>query len=407
MTPARAGLGRFATVLALPGVRPVLVAAFVGRLPIGMLSLSIVILVSGETGSYATAGAVAATQALAGGIASPLLGRLIDRIGQTPVLVGCAVAFPVCVAALIAVASTIDDLIPLIAVAVPFGATYPPLFAAIRALLTQMAGSEDLAATAFAFEAIVQEAFFIAGPLLVALLVAVASPQAALVFVAVVTSAGTFAFAATRASRSWRPGAGHERLMGALASPGVRTLLVVSAAFGLAFGTLEVTMPAFADERGSAATGGVLLAALAAGSMLGGVWYGSRSFAAHLSTQMILFCAVFASALLPLAFAGSIPVMLALMALAGFFVAPWAATSAALVGRLAPAGAVTEAYTWEMTAVIAGFALGGVLSGVLVESAGVREALIAAAAFATSSVAVAWVRRDTLRGLPALSVEAG
>ena len=53
-----------------------------------------------------------------------------------------------------------------------------------------MAGSEDLAATAFAFEAIVQEAFFIAGPLLVALLVAVASPQAALVFVAVVTSGG-------------------------------------------------------------------------------------------------------------------------------------------------------------------------------------------------------------------------
>jgi MFS family permease len=112
-------------VLALPGVRPVLVAAFVGRLPIGMLSLSIVLRVSRETGSYATAGAVAATQALAGGIASPLLGRLIDRIGQTPVLVGCAVGFPLCVAALIAVASTVDDLLPLIAVAVPFGVTYP------------------------------------------------------------------------------------------------------------------------------------------------------------------------------------------------------------------------------------------------------------------------------------------
>ena len=398
MTPARAGLGRFVTVLALPGVRPVLVAAFVGRLPIGMLSLTIVILVSRETGSYATAGAVAATQALAGGIASPLLGRLIDRIGQTPVLVSCAVAFPVCVAALTLVASSADDLLPLIAVAIPFGATYPPLFATVRALLTQMAGSEDLAATAFAFEAIVQEAFFIAGPLLVALLVAVASPQAALVFIAVVTSGGTLAFAATQASRSWRPGEGHQDLMGALASPGVRTLLVVSAAFGLAFGTLEVTMPAFADERGSAAIGGVLLAALAAGSMLGGVWYGTRAFTAHLSTQMIWFCGVFAAALIPLALAGSIPVMLALMAAAGFFVAPWAATSAALVGRLAPAGTVTEAYTWEMTAVIVGFALGGVLSGVLVESAGVTEALLAAAALATFSVTVAWTRRDTLRG---------
>jgi len=398
VTPARAGLGRFATVLALPGVRPALTAAFVARLPIGMMSLSIVLLVSGETGSYATAGAVAATQAVAGGITSPLLGRLIDRVGQTPVLVGCGVAFPLCVAALIAVASRVDSLLPLIAVAIPFGATYPPLFAAVRALLTQMTESEDLAATAFAFDATVQEAFFIAGPLLVALLVAIASPQAALVFVAVVTSAGTLAFAATAASRSWEPGARHDRLFGALASPGVRTLLVVSAAFGLAFGTLEVTMPAFADERGSAATGGVLLAALSLGSMLGGVWYGSRSFAAHLSTQMIGFCAVFAAALIPLAFAESIPVMIVLMAMAGFFVAPWAASSAALVGRLAPGGTVTEAYTWEMTAVIAGFALGGVLSGVLVESAGVREALIAAAVAAAASVAIAWAQRDTLRG---------
>ena len=110
------------------------------------------------------------------------------------------------------------------------------------------------------------------------------------------------------------------------------------------------------------------------------MWYGSRTFAAHLSTQMICFCAVFAAALLPLAFAGSLPVMLVLMAAAGFFVAPWAATTAALVGRLAAKGAVTEAYTWEMTAVITGFALGGVLSGVLVENAGVREALLAAAA---------------------------
>jgi MFS family permease len=363
-----------------------------------MMSLSIVILVSEETGSYATAGAVAATQALCGAISSPVLGRLIDRIGQTPVLAFCAIAFPVSVAALAIVASNVDDLLVLVAVAVPFGATYPPLYAATRALLTRMTGTAELAATAFAFEAIVQEVFFIAGPLLVAFLTAVASPQAALVFVAVVTSAGTLSFAATGASRSMHGGAGPDRLVGALASPGVRTLLVVSAAFGLAFGTLEVTMPAFADERGSSAVGGVLLAALAAGSMLSGVWYGSRSLSAHLSTQMIMFCALFAAALVPLAFAGSIAVMTGLMALAGLFVAPWAATSAALVGRLAPAGAVTEAYTWEMTAVVAGFALGGVVSGLLVESAGVREALIAAAALAALAVTIAWVWRATLRG---------
>ena len=160
-------------------------------------------------------------------------------------------------------------------------------------------------------------------------------------------------------------------MLGALASPGVRTLLVVSAAFGLAFGTLEVTMPAFArrarlgrDRR------------RAAGSARGGQHAGRRLVRLANSVLRAPLHAddpllrVFAGALLPLAFAGSIPVMLVLMGLAGFFVAPWAATSASLVGRLAPAGAVTEAYTWEMTAVVAGFALGGVLSGVLVEERG-------------------------------------
>ena len=113
---------------------------------------------------------------------------------------------------------------------------------------------------------------------------------------------------------------------------------------------------------------------------------------------MIWFCAGFAVALAPLALAGSMPLMLVLIAAAGFFVAPWAATSAALVGRLAPPGAMTEAYTWEMTAVVTGFALGGVLSGVLVESAGVSEALAAAAALAAGLHVIAWARAGNVGG---------
>ena len=82
------GFGRYRAVLSLPGIRPLLAAAFVGRLPVAMVSLTIVLLVSQESGSYATAGAVSATQAMASAIFSPFLGRLIDRLGQTPVLVG-------------------------------------------------------------------------------------------------------------------------------------------------------------------------------------------------------------------------------------------------------------------------------------------------------------------------------
>ena len=81
-------------------------------------------------------------------------------------------------------------------------------------------------------------------------------------------------------------------------------------------------------------------------------------------------------------FAGSIPVMLVLLSLAGSLRRALGSDQRRAGRPPRAAGAVTEAYTWEMTAVVAGFALGGVLSGVLVEGAGVREALLAAAALA-------------------------
>lgn len=391
------GFGRYRAVLSLPGVRQLIAAAFIGRLPVAMLSLAIVLLVSQENGSYATAGVVSATQALASAAFSPLLGRLIDRLGQTRVLVSCAIVFPISTAALIVVAEVEPEPLPLIACAVPFGISFPPLFASMRALLGQLAGRADLTESAYALEAVMQELFFITGPLLVAVLTSIASPQMALATAAAMTSVGTLAFAALPPSRQWRAeGVGERRRIGALASPGLRTLLVVSAAFGLSFGALEVTMPAFADDHGSAAASGLLLAGAAAGSMAGGLFYGSRNWRADQSVLLVRFSILFAIALLPLALADSMPVMFVLLVLAGTLIAPWAATSYVLVGRLAPAGTVTEAFTWETTAVVAGFALGGALSGVLVESAGVREALLATTALAGTAALVAWARRASL-----------
>jgi MFS family permease len=392
-----AGLGRYRAVLRIPHVRPLLGAAFVGRLPIGMISLGIVLLVSEATGSYATAGLVTAVQALSAGLVAPAVGRLIDRVGQTPVLVTCAVAFPASVAALVAVAETDPRPVPLCACAVAFGVSFPPLFAVLRSLLSTMAEGAELTEAAFAMEAVLQELFFIGGPLLVAVLVAVSSPQVALAAAAAMSATGTLAFAASRASRAWRPQRSRGgAAAGALISPGMRTLLIVSAAYGVAFGAVEVAMPAFAARHGSAGTSGVLLAAMAVGSVLGGVLYGARSWRAEVPDLFVRFAALFAIALVPVAFAGSIPAMFVLITVAGFFIAPWAATTYVLVGRLVPPDALTEAFTWETTAVVAGFALGGALSGALVEQAGVREAFLAAAGLAAVSAVVAWTRRATL-----------
>src|SRR4051794_41973237 len=82
--------GRYARILRAPHVTPLLVAALVARLPIGIDSLAIVLFLRERTGSYASAGIVAAAFALGGGVGAPLSGRLIDRFGHRRGLVPLA-----------------------------------------------------------------------------------------------------------------------------------------------------------------------------------------------------------------------------------------------------------------------------------------------------------------------------
>jgi MFS family permease len=398
-TVPAAPVARYRALLRIPQMRSLLGAAFVGRLGVGMIGLSLVLLVSRATGSYAIAGLVVAVQSIAAGVTTPFLGRLMDRIGQTAILVACSVIFPCAVAALVVVAQAEPRTPLLVVCAVAFGGSYPPIFAALRTLLSKLGGSLGLAETAFALEAIMQELLFIVGPLTVAVSVALASPQVALAVLAAFTATGTLAFAALEPSRRWRsdgPPAGQRQ--GVLSSAGMRTVLVVSATFGIAFGTLEVALPAFCADHGSQSTSGVLLAALGVGSMVGGIVYGGRSWRTPPHLLYILFGALFAVAMVPIALADSIALLFVLMPLAGLVVAPGAAISYGLISHLTPAGTISEAFTWETTAVIAGFSFGGAVSGVLVEGPGVRAALLFATVLAATSPAIAWGRRRTLAG---------
>jgi MFS family permease len=390
------GLGRYAAVLRVPDLRRLFVAAFIGRLPVAMYTLAAILLVREATGSYAVAGAAVAGFSVGGGITAPIIGRLVDRIGQTPVLLFCAAAFPASVGALIAVTEAWPHTVPIVACSFATGVAFPPLFATLRTLITAIVGGTELVEVAFALEAVIQETFFIVGPLLVAVCVALGSPKLALAVAAVLVVWGTLAFAAAPASRRWRGGR-TPGSRGALGSPGLRTLVVASVMDGMTFGTLEVVVPAFAQRNGSAGTAGVLLAMLAFGSMLGGLWYGSRRWKTEPADQILWFSVLLPVGLAPLALADSNLVMGALLALAGLSIAPAAAITFVLIGKLVPADAVTESFTWLSTGVIAGFALGGAAAGVIVETASVTAALVAMAGFALGGTCVIFSRRKTLR----------
>ena len=78
-------LDRYVRLLSQPGLRSAILASLLGRLPIGIAGLAILMLAQDMTGSFATGGAVAACYVAGLAAVAPLLGRLIDRYGPRPI----------------------------------------------------------------------------------------------------------------------------------------------------------------------------------------------------------------------------------------------------------------------------------------------------------------------------------
>ncbi|MGH2763535.1 MAG: MFS transporter, partial [Thermoleophilaceae bacterium] len=71
----------YARILRTPGVALVVLATLIGRLPIGISGLAILLYVREVSGSYAAAGLCAGALALGSAIGAPFQGRLVDRRG--------------------------------------------------------------------------------------------------------------------------------------------------------------------------------------------------------------------------------------------------------------------------------------------------------------------------------------
>jgi MFS family permease len=391
---------RYLDLLRIPGAAAPVAGAALGRLPYGMFLLAEILLLRAQGLSYAAVGVVSGSAALAVGLTLPLLGRLVDRLGQTAMLVASACVSLAANVSFVAAALSGAGVLPLTLLAVAAGGSTPPLSPCMRTLWPELAGDE-LLHTAYAFDALQIELFFILGPLLAAALAGAISPQAAFVVAASMEAAGALAFAAAPASRRWRPAhrAGGARI-GALSTRGMRVLVVVLTIVGISFGVLEISIPAFAEQEGSRSDSGWLFALWSAGSLAGALVYGSRDWGSSSTRRLLLLSGALALGLAPLPFAGSLAAFAALLAVAGLGLAPSEAAGYTIVGELTPAGAMTEAYAWQIVASVAGGAVGAWLAGTVVERISVEAALACAPLAATAGLLVALAGRRSLATRP-------
>src|SRR3954471_5119599 len=156
-------LSRYRSVLSRPGAIGFSAAGLVGRLPLSMAGLGILLLVQGDTGSYGVGGAVSATYLVANAVIAIPFGRLVDTKGQGRVL---ALAALVWGSAMVLLAVTVRADLPMLqtdAAAAVAGATLPPIDACVRTRWAHVLGREGLSdevETAYAFEAVVDETVF-------------------------------------------------------------------------------------------------------------------------------------------------------------------------------------------------------------------------------------------------------
>lgn len=402
----------YLAVLRLPHARPLLLASLVGRLANATGPLSVVLFVQEQTGSLAKAGAASAAIALGSGLLAPVRGRLVDRYGQRRCLLPMALGFAAALAGMVAAAGPGPAAVATtIALAAAAGAVAPPLGASMRALWVSLVGQEPRLQTAYALDAVLDELLFVLGPLLAGGLATLYRPAAGVLATAGLALVGTLGFVASPVSRAQagRPAAdaGRAGRAGAMAAPGLRTLVLSLTGVGAAIGIWEIGLVGAAREAGSPEAASISLAAWAAASGVGGLWYGSRTWRRPAGQRYLALLALLVLAGAIMAAAGSPVAMGAVVVLVGAVLAPLESSAYLLAAELAPAGTLTESGTWLNSAINVTAAAGLAVAGALVDRAGVPATLAVACACTAAGLLVALAGHERLGAAPYRGRHAG
>ena len=363
-----------------------------------MAPLGIVLLVSDVRGSYGAAGLVTGAFALGTATGSPVWGRLLDRYGRRRVVAPTGIASGALLA-MLTVGLTVLPLLAVVGLAAAAGAVYPPVGPAMRASWRVLFDDAGRRRAGYALDAVSVESVFVGGPLLLSALL-VAGPRVPLIVTAALLAAGSVAFSlvspagapaggrpAGARSRGGRPAGARSRggRRSVLRSTGLAPALLVAVAVAVGFGLLDTSIAATArDVLHDEGRIGILFAAIAGGSVSGGLVYGTRHAGRREHGRLRGTLGVFAvgvGVVAVLAGLGDPPLgaLLPLLFLAGLAISPSLIILANLVDRFAPVDRSNEAQAWSATATTTGVAAGTALAGQLIDGGGVGHSFAGAA----------------------------
>ena len=363
----------------------------------GQAAIDLVILLAlhHATGSFGPGGVAVAAATIGFSITTIVQGHVIDRVGIGRVLLPAAVVLVVATAALAVALAVGAEPAVLVVLTAALGLGTPATGPAVRTAWTAAATDADTRATAFSYCSATQDVGFVAGPALFGLLATATTPVISLACCGGLVASGAIAIGSGAAAP-----ASVERLMPGRARDLMRSLAplaAVMAAVGVTLGAVDVSAPAFASQHGHPGLAGVLVAASALGSVLGGLLYGARSWRLSATRRLLIFTVAVAVLLVLPAIASTPAEAAAGLLIAGAPLGATLTTAYLLAGDIVPEERTTVGFSLISLTLNGGAAAGyAVAAQIAAHGSASSGFLLAAAAAIVGALVTAGLTRRTL-----------
>jgi MFS family permease len=369
-------------VLALPGVRTLLVLVFFARLPGTMAGMILTLHVAVSMGrGYGAAGTVGGVATVGIALGAAVMGRVVDRYGLRRMVLITTVGE--------ATFWLVARLLPfqwLLVSAFVGGFLIIPAMSLGRQAMAALV-PPDLRRTAYSVDSVTTEVSFMIGPALAVLISTQFSTRTAMLVMAVgLALVGVLLIVVNPAVRSAEEKAQARQVpRREWLTPRMVSVLFVGAGAVFVLGGTEVAIVAHVQWSGDLGWTGVVMAVWAAGSAVGGLVYG----ALHRSYPQLVLMTLLGALTVPVGLAGDWWMLMLALIPAAALCAPTVAATAEEVARLAPPAVRGLATGLQSSAFTLGQAAGAPVAGFMVDHASPAWGFAAAGAGGLLVAAVA------------------
>lgn len=418
--------GGYAELLRIPHTARFSVGSVIACMPFPMVGMTITIAVQHYYGNYSLAGALTAVQAIALAVASPVLGKLVDKFGQRQVSIPTIIVWMVAATALV---SCITARVPswILFCIVPFMAAIPPWGAMSRQRWTTLLkGDSEKTNRALSLSGVFDECMWVIGNPLASTL-AVISGVLAFSFTGMCVVVGALMFLTelttepksqtqlareagmTRKEYRERETARSEGKTAAkvqaameqaaadvkagrkesIWGPGLIAVCVTWFGLGAFQSAAGISIVAFATEANMKQYTGFVFACFSFSSLIGALVYGAKNWTIPLWKRFYFCLAVVDLGIGSFMFAKHLWVIMIIYLLIGVCQAPTWVNGNQLMLHLVPPTRFTEGMAWMGAMNSIGGSVGSAIAGQFIDRMGSHGGFLVVTVLALASLAIA------------------